>query len=340
MKILEQVNLADFSTMRLGGNAAFACEVSSKDDVKEALAWAREQQLEFCMVGSGSNIIWRDEGFQGLLIVNRLMRFEIIDNDATNFFVTVGSGENWDSVVERTVTAGLSGIEALSLIPGTSGATPVQNVGAYGQDISQTLVSLEAYDTATEEFVVLMNRDCDFGYRTSRFKTADKGRFLITELTFSLTKKDPEPPFYPPVTAYLEEYQLTPSPLSIRTAVIAIRSSKLPDPNEVSNNGSFFANPIISSSEFKVIENIYPSVPHWEVENGIKVSGAWLIEQAGYKDYHDKETGMATWHNQPLVLINENAKSSTDLMTFKQKIVDAVQQKFGITLEQEPEILP
>lgn len=340
MQILENVSLANYSTMRLGGLAAYSCEITSRADLLEALEWAEERLLPVQMIGGGSNIIWRDEGFQGLLIVNAIKRYEMFDQDEENTYLTVGGGEPWDSVVERSVQAGLSGIEALSLIPGTSGATPVQNVGAYGQDISQTLANLEAYDTESKEFVTLASYDCGFAYRSSRFKLNDKGRFFITAITLHLIRGNPLPPYYPAVSAYLGEHQLAASPANIRQAVIAIRSTKLPDPNAIGNTGSFFANPIINHELFLQLQTEYGQVPHWDTETGVKVSGAWLIEQAGYKDFHDTVTGMATWGSQPLVLVNEHATSTAGLLNFKQTIVDAVITKFGICLEQEPELLP
>lgn len=340
MKILEQVSLAGYSTMLLGGTAAFACEVDSKADLVEAVRWAKERQVVYRVIGSGSNIIWRDEGFDGLLIINQIQHFELSAQLDNTVYLTVGGGENWDSVVARSVEAGLSGIEALSLIPGTCGATPVQNVGAYGQEVSQTLVHVEAYDSVNSEFVLIPNAECGFGYRSSRFKTADKGRFLITEVRFRLTKNNPQPPFYPPVTAYLAELGLEPTTATIRQAVITIRSAKLPDPAVIGNTGSFFANPIITADHFASLQAKYHDIPHWIIDSGVKVSGAWLIERAGFKNYHDDATGMATWGNQPLVIVNESAHSTAALLQFKQKIVTAVEAMFGIRLEQEPELLP
>lgn len=342
MNILQSVPLADHSTMRLGGTAAHAVEVHDRTELTEAVAWAEAEQLPVMMIGSGSNIIWRDEGFSGLLIINKIERFELFAEDETNVYVTIGAGENWDSVIARTVEAGATGIEALSLIPGTAGGTPVQNVGAYGQEIAHTLVSVEAYDTATKSFVNIPAMDCAFGYRTSRFKTTDKGRFFITALTLHLTYGNPEPPFYGSVQQYFESHNITEvTPKVLRDAVIDIRSHKLPDPAKVANNGSFFANPIVDPGVLAQISADFENVPHWETADGrVKIPAAWLIEQVGFKDVHDAETGMGTWPNQPLVLVNEHATSTAQLLAFKQKIVDAVTAKFDITLEQEPEILP
>lgn len=328
--------------MRLGGQAACMAEVHSRTELTQALAWAAQSGLPVIMIGGGSNIVWRDEGFNGLLLVNKMMRYELMDEDGTNVYLTIGAGEPWDSVVARSVAAGLTGIEALSLIPGSAGATPVQNVGAYGQEIANVLVSVEAYDTQTRSFLNIPASECAFGYRTSRFKTTDRGRFYITALTLHLTRGNPEPPFYAGVQQYFDQHGITHiTPAALRSAVVDIRSHRLPDPAKIANNGSFFANPILSQGIFAQIRAMYDEVPHWPIDDArVKLSAAWLIEQAGFKDYHDAETGMATWPTQPLVFVNEHAQSTADLLRFKEKIINAVQAKFGVTLEQEPELLP
>lgn len=342
MTIQQNVSLANHSTMRLGGIAAYLTEVTSRREVEEAVAWAEEHQLPLMMIGDGSNIIWKDEGFNGLIVVNKIKRYEELQEDDENYYVTIGAGENWDQAVQRTVDKGASGIEFLSLIPGTAGATPVQNVGAYGQEIANVLVSVEAYDTSTKQFLNIPAVECGFGYRTSRFKTTDRGRFLITAITLHLSLTTPQPPFYQALERYFAEHpSSTYTPQVIREAVIAIRQSKLPDPAIVANNGSFFANPLIDEGTFAQLQADYPAIPHWPTADGrIKIPAAWLLEQAGFKDVHDTETGMGTWPQQPLVLVNEHAQTTAQLVTFKQKIITTVQQKFEITLEQEPELLP
>lgn len=341
MNILENVSLTAYSTMALGGTAAYLTEVATRMEVLEALSWAGERKLPAVMIGGGSNIVWGDDGFSGLVLVDKIMGYEAFEEDETNVYLTIGSGEPWDGVVERSVAAGLTGIEALSLIPGTAGATPIQNVGGYGQEISQTLTTVEAFDTQVGDFVVVPGSECGFSYRNSRFKGEDRGRFFITGLTLHLRKGNPSPPFYSSVQAYLEEHGVKEyTPVVIREAVIAIRTSKLPDPALVHNTGSFFANPIIAESQLFDLQQRFENLPHWPVEGGkAKLSAAWLIAEAGFKDYHDQETGMATWPKQPLVLVNEKAKSTADLLKFKQKIIDAVKAKFGITLVQEPELI-
>jgi UDP-N-acetylmuramate dehydrogenase len=342
MQILKDVPLGLHSTMRLGGKAAYATDVYSKDDIIEALDWANQKGLQTLMIGSGSNIIWRDEGFPGLLLVNKIKLYESYAEDEENYYISLGGGEIWDEVVAKTVAAGLSGIEALSLIPGTVGATPIQNVGAYGQEISQTLVSLEAYDTKTQQLVIIPASDCGFAYRTSRFKTDDHNRFLIIKIVLHLIRGSMQPPFYSSLQKYFDEHNLNDySPQVVRDAVVAIRRSKLPDPAQVANNGSFFANPIINEESLTQLINDHPDLSYWPQDNGqVKLSAAWLVEHAGFSNAHDTETGMATWPSQCLVLVNEHAKNTADLLNFKQKILTAVQQKFDVSLEQEPELLP
>lgn len=270
-----------------------------------------------------------------------MLGLDVQPHDDNSVFLTVGAGEDWDSVVERSVELGLSGIEQLSFIPGTAGATPVQNVGAYGREIADAFVSLQAYDTHHKKFVSIPKKDCMFGYRTSRFKTKDRGRYLITAITLFLTKTNPKPPFYASLEKHFAENNITEyTPRVVRDAVIAVRTSKLPDPDVVANNGSFFANPIIQAEQFSVLHEKFPELVNWALPDGtFKLSAAWLIEHAGFKDYHDDETGMATWDRQSLVLINEHAQTTEDLLKFKRKIVDKVNEVFGITLEQEPELI-
>ncbi len=341
MSITKDVPLSDHSTMRLGGNAAYFAEVTDQTQIPELVAAAKQQNVPVIMIGYGSNIVWGDSGFSGLVLANRIPGFEVQKLDDETAYVMIGAGENWDDVVARTVGLGYSGIAELSLIPGTAGATPIQNVGAYGTEISQTLLTVQAYDMQTDKFINLEANECEFGYRTSRFKTTDKNRFLITNITLMLRRDTPRPPYYDALATYFTENKIDKPSLShVRAAVIAIRSAKLPDPARVANNGSFFANPIIDSTKLTQLVADYPMMKYWRNEDDtIKLSAAWLIEQAGFKDVHDADTGMATWPTQPLVLVNESAKNTADLLAFKAKIVEAIQTKFGVTLQQEPELI-
>ncbi len=340
MNFQQNVPLSQYSTMRLGGNANYLTEIASVEELKQALAWADQHGLPAIMVGSGSNIVWRDEGYPGLVLINKITGFEVVD-DEMGTYLTVGSGENWDSVVQRAVELDLSGIECLSLIPGTAGATPVQNVGAYGQDISQTLVTLTLFDTSSKTMLTMSASDCQFSYRSSIFKN-NPGKFMITSITLMLRKDHILPPFYHSLENYLSGHGITDySPASIRQAVIDIRRSKLPDPSQVANCGSFFANPEIDKSALGLIEENYPGVSNWPSgTDKVKLSAAWLISKAGYADFYDQETGIATWPSQPLVFINKNAASTADLLAFAGKVQAKVKEMFGVDLILEPLLLP
>ncbi len=337
---LQNVPLSQHSTMRLGGPAKYLLEITKSEQIRPALEWADEQKCKIIMIGDGSNIIWNDQGFDGLVLVNKIMGFEIQEQEFESF-INIGAGENWDSAVARIVEAGLSGVEQLSLIPGTTGATPVQNVGAYGKEIADTLVCVEAYDTIEKQMKVIPKIECGFSYRKSRFNSQDKGRFLITSITLAVTKNPPMPPFYGTLQAYLSEHKITAyTPAVIRKAVIDIRNSKLPDPGKVANCGSFFANPIVDNARLQELVDKYPGLPHWDVDgSNVKLSAAWMLEQMGLKGYHEPNTGMAIWDKHSLVFVNEKAPNTMSLLAFRDAIIKKAEQKFGVTLKQEPELI-
>lgn len=343
MKLKQNISLATYSTMRLGGTARYVIDVTSTDVLLEALRFAKEQNLPVRMIGGGSNIIWRDEGFDGVLLVNNITLFEKILEDDQSATYKVGAGEVLDDIIARTTKFGLSGIETLSLIPGSVGATPVQNVEAYGQEISQTLVELEAYDSQTGEFTTLKNEECDFSYRSSRFKTRDNGRFFITYLVLKLRKTTLQPPYHQGLQTYVDQWGKTDySPAALREYVSDIRSQKLPDPSKVANNGSFFNNAIIPREQFDALYAEYPDIQHYPMPDGqVKIPARWLIENSGFSaGFQDQATGCGLWPKQALVVVNYTAKSTQDLETFAKMVTDAVHAKFGITLKQEPELLP
>jgi len=339
MKLLENVALKDYATMRLGGPARYFAVAKSREDIAEAAKWAAERHVPILVLGGGSNIIVRDGGFPGLVLLNHLEGFHVLSETSDGAVIRIGAGEKWDDVVERSVKKHLSGIEALSAIPGSAGATPVQNVGAYGQEIADTFIELEAYDLQTNDFVILKKADCGFGYRTSIFKPLDNRRYIITSITLGLFKDSPTPPFYPRLQKYLDEHKITEyTPHNIREAVIAIRARILPDPQKIPNTGSFFKNPIVGHWFVDEMKPHYPNMPYFEMPSGeVKIPAGWLLETAGLKGYSDY--GMRTYDQNALVFINENAHSYSDLATFRDEIINIVQQKFHIRLEQEPELI-
>ena len=342
MKIVmqEHVSLADYCTMKLGGEARYLCVVTSKEELADAVQWGGNQGLKILMLGGGSNIVFDADGFDGLVIIDEIKGFEVIgDNDQTTT-IKIGAGENWDGIVRRTVEMNLSGIEALSLIPGSTGGTPVQNVGAYGQEISQTLVSVDVYDALENSFVTLAKSELDLQYRSSNLKVpVEQRRYFIHSITLKLSKRMTiQRPLYDALEKYFianDIQNLTPQ--SVRDAVIAVRSSKLPDPAIIPNSGSFFANPIVNQEVYYSIKSNHPDVKAWPMGSGYKLAAGWLIEAAGLKDY--AAHGLKTYNKQALVIVNESAKSAADLMKFRDEIITKVQEKFGVTLEQEPELI-
>jgi len=240
------IPLKNYTTMKLGGPARFMAEVRTIEELTELCKVARAKQLPIVVIGGGSNIIANDDGFAGLVIRIRLPGFDIINDDINTTSIKVGAGENWDETVRKTVDMNLTGMEALSSIPGTVGASPVQNIGAYGQEVSETITSLEALDLTTNTIVTLTNEQCHFSYRNSIFRDSEKGRYIITSVTFTLSKNTPQPPFYEAVQTYFDTHSISLfTPQAVRDAVVAIRSEKLPDPVVLPNCGSFFKNAIV-----------------------------------------------------------------------------------------------
>ncbi len=342
MQIQKNVSLASFSTMRLGGKAAFLVEISSEEELLEAIKYSKEYKLPTHVIGSGSNSVFSAKGYNGLVIVNAVDGIEeTVGEDG--LLLSVGAGVNWDRLVEYTVEKGYSDIALLSLIPGTTGAAPVQNIGAYGQQVSDSVISVRAYDSKSGDFVTLSKDECMFSYRHSRFNTVDKSRFIITSVKMRFSRRSESAPFYADVATYFEVHNINQesvSPANLREAVSTVRVIKLPDPSTVANCGSFFKNPVVSADVFNQLQANFPELKSHQTDDGnLKLYGAQLIDLCGLKDFHDSSTGMATWKNQALVLINESAKSTDDLISFKEKVVQAVEEKFGITLIQEPEFI-
>lgn len=339
MQTQNSVPLSALTTMRLGGLAQRVVTVTSADELKEVVVASLASGQKFFILGGGSNVIARDEEFHGTIILNRIPGFEVIDETDATTTIRIGGGENWDETVARTVELNLSGIEAMSAIPGTVGATPVQNVGAYGQEIADTLTELQALDAKTMEFVTLTKADCNFTYRNSIFKDPARRHHIIVSITLSLAKTEMKPPFYTSLQNYFDQHDITDySPASVREAVVAIRANKLPDPSRIANTGSFFKNPIVDVATATALAEKYPDMPQFPMPNiGMKLAAGWLIEQAGLKGYANH--GMKTYENNALVLVNESASSYDNLHDFQAEIVDKIQSVFGVTLEQEPELL-
>lgn len=332
MKIRENIPISTLTTMRLGGAARYVINIEKVDDVAEAYKFAEEKKLPTYVLGSGSNIIGRDGGFEGVILICGLKGMGVAREEADDIMQLYSySGELLDDFVTYSTKMGFSGMEALSAIPGTVGAAPVQNVGAYGQDIAQTLVEVEAYDTKTQKLITLPKDKLKLSYRHSIFNHGeDVGRYFITKITVELHRGHLTPPFYNSLQAYIDKNSIIDfSPDSIRKCVRAVREEKLPDPEHIASSGSFFKNVYLRPEEVAGAEAA--GIPVWD---GGKVPSGWLIEHAGLKGqtFH----GMRVSDKAALVLINDSAKSYADLAAARAEIIAIIKEKFGFTLEQEP----
>lgn len=339
MQVQQDVSLRRYCTIRLGGSAKYFVEIKNKDELVDALEFANKNRLRHLVIGDGANIVFMDDGFDGIVIKNSILGFDVIEENDISKTIKVGAGENWDNVVKKTCDMSLSGIEALSAIPGTAGAAPVQNIGAYGQELADTFIDLEAYDTKTKEFVTLEKVDCDFGYRTSIFKASEIGRYIIISITIRLTTKTMKPPFYNSLQKYLDENSINDfRPSNIRTAVTEIRKSKLPDPKLIANSGSFFQNPIVDKTQAAELLAKFSEIPQYPTKDGkVKIPAGWLIENAGLKGMHSKH--FATYNLHALVITHDGHGNSKELEEFIAQIRDKVKSKFDINLSPEPQLI-
>lgn len=330
-----QVRLADYTTMRVGGPAEAFVAVSSAHELAAACAWAAQQHLPVVVLGEGSNMVVDDHPLHLLALKLELPGFEVLREDDQHVTLRVGGGEHWDDVVRRTVEQGWCGLELLSMIPGTAGAAPVQNAGAYGAETADTLVELEAYDMAAATFVTFAKADCDFRYRSSRFREADTGRYVITSVTFTLRKGRPDAPTYQPVIRYLEERAIAaPTAGQIREAVMSIRGRILPDPAHVPNTGSFFKNPIVNAETYDRLVHEYADISAFPYGENFKLSAGWLLDQCGFKG--SEHFGLKIWDHHALVITNPHHADFAHLMQLVELMRSTVKQRFGIELEQEP----
>lgn len=331
----KNVSLKPYTTFKIGGKARYYTEINSKSDLVKASQFAEEQNLPLLVIGGGSNVLMQDEVINAVVI--RLTNTAVaITVDSEKVFVMSGAGKNWDELVEEMVSKGYQGIECLSGIPGTVGAAPIQNIGAYGQEIKDTFHSLEAFDRHTQKFVTFMSNDCKFGYRDSVFKSEkNKGRYIVYSVTLMLNTNAAPSCRYESLEGYLDEHSITnPTLLEARQAVLFVRESKLENPNKVYNSGSFFKNPVVTQKTIEKLQKVYPTIPFFPYKNKMKLSAGWLIDNAGWKGKSYKNVGVSSKH--ALVLINPEGKgTAAQIKELAGKIQDDVREKFGVDLEPE-----
>lgn len=339
MNIKENVILAPYTTFRIGGPARYFCEVTSIDELREALEFSKKNGLRFFILGGGSNILISDEGFNGLVVKMGIKGLEFKD-EGNYSTLSVGAGEDWDGVVATAVGRNLGGIENLSLIPGTAGAAVYQNIGAYGVELKDVLESAEVLDTNSGEIKVFYNKDCGFEYRDSIFKHKEgtnlKDCRIILRVNLRLYKNQEAKSDYPDLAKTFEGKK--PSMSEVRNAVIKIRRNKLPYPNEVSNAGSFFKNPVVAKDYFEKITIDHPDLKGFKLGGGmIKLSAAQLIEKCGWKGKICGNVGVSEKHS--LVLVNHGNGTSKEITDLANEIKQTVGDQFKIDLEPEIEVI-
>lgn len=337
LEIREDVDLTELNTLRIRAFARYFVAACSLSELQQARLWAREQRVDCVLIGGGSNVVLAGD-VAGLVIAIMIpgRRWqEITDDQAT---LVLGAGENWHESVLYAASSGYRGIENLALIPGSAGAAPVQNIGAYGVELKDTLAYVRALDWQTGQLVTFTGNECRFAYRDSLFKQ-DPGHYVIVDVALTLTRSRPLSLGYGELSEYFStaEHADTLTPLSVAEGVMAIRRRKLPDPAVLPNAGSFFKNPVVTESGWESLKHRYPGVVAFPVPEGIKLAAGWLIDQCGWKGFRDEHVGVHS--HQALVLVNHGGGSGQDVLALAQRIREDVAQTFGVSLEMEPRVI-
>lgn len=333
MNIQKNVSLEEFNTFGINKKAKYFTEATTDQDVINALNEAEKLGAPIFALGGGSNILLTQD-LEALVIKINIKKIQPIKEDEDHIWVRVGAGEIWHDLVLHAISSNWAGIENLSLIPGTVGASPMQNIGAYGVEMKEVFDSLEAVNIQSREIETFNYDQCEFGYRESIFKNKFKGKYIITHVLFRLNKKPVFNVSYGAIQATLDQMGVTDLSLNaVSKAVINIRQSKLPDPKVVGNAGSFFKNPTIEKNQFQDLRQAYPEIPGFENETGVKIPAAWLLEKAGWKGKTFGEIGVH--HQQPLVLVNFGKGDGEAIKALSRDIQRDIQEKFGILLQPE-----
>lgn len=340
MELQELVPLAPLTTIGIGGPARFFFRAESADDVLRALAWAGEHGQEVFILGGGSNLLISDDGFHGVVIHADLRGITVESEDAGYVMVKAAAGEPWDAFVKMAVDNGWAGIECLSGIPGSTGATPIQNVGAYGQDVSETVARVDALDRTSGRTRSFTSEECRFGYRASLFKNHEPGRYVVLSVTFRLTRNGSATIRYPELQNVVDELGVSTANLrGVREAVIAIRKRKgmVLDPTDpdTRSDGSFFMNPILTAAQYQEFARRTPDAPHFPSGGDVKLSAAWLIEHSGFhKGFTHGNVGLSTKHS--LAVVNRGGGTATEVLELVRMIQSRVREAYGVEMHPEP----
>ncbi len=338
MNINKNYDLSKLNTFGIAAKAKFFVEVHNEAEFKELLDSTEFKNNQRLFLGGGSNVLFTKD-FDGLVILNKLKGIEILKEDSESVVIKCLGGEIWHDLVVFAVERGLWGIENLSLIPGTVGAAPMQNIGAYGAELKNVIENVEAFDIATGEKKIFSKEECNFGYRDSVFKNKLKDKYFISAITLKLSKKEKKNLTYKVLTDHLESNNIeVKNSKHISDAVADIRRSKLPDPKVIGNAGSFFKNVFITAAELNKLQKKYPDAPFFKEEDEVvKIPAAWLIEKAGWKG---KKVGNTGVHDkQALVLVNHGGAEGEEILALANRIISDVKEKFGLTLVPEVNLI-
>jgi UDP-N-acetylmuramate dehydrogenase len=338
MNLSQNISLKPFNTFGINVSSRFFSTFSSIEELNAVLEFSEKEKLNWLIIGGGSNLLFTKD-FDGIILKNELDGIELINEDDNYYFVKAAAGVGWHNFVLHCIENNYGGIENLSLIPGSVGAAPLQNIGAYGVELKDVFYELDAFNITTKAIEKFSLNDCAFGYRESIFKRELKGKYIVVSVTFRLTKQPVFNTKYGAIEQELEKMGRTELSIkNISNAVINIRSSKLPNPKEIGNAGSFFKNPVIDAELYAKLISFYPTIPIYPAPNSkYKLAAGWLIEQCGWKGYRKQDAGC---HNkQALVLVNYANASGKEIYDLSSQIVASVQQKFGVELEREVNII-
>ena len=333
MEISENSSLQNLHSFGCNEKANYFAKIGSMETIEKSIQWAKEKNIPYLILGAGSNILFT-KTFEGLVLKMEIMGIKKLKETASEVFLEVGAGENWHHFVIYCVQKGWGGVENLSLIPGTVGAAPIQNIGAYGVEAKDAIASVTAYDTQSAQFITLQNSDCAFAYRTSLFKK-DTSRYIISSVQFVLQKQPIFRTEYGAIKEVLhQKNNKQPSLEAISSAVIQIRSEKLPDPKKLGNAGSFFKNPTIAKDLFEVLVAKYPKMIAYPItDDTYKIAAGWLIEACGWKGIQKGSVGC--YEKQSLVIVHYNNGPGMEIYNFSEEIIQSVLTKFEILLERE-----
>jgi UDP-N-acetylmuramate dehydrogenase len=333
LEILQNISLLPYNTFRIDVKAKYFVEINSTEDLRLLVSTDEFKSNAKFVLGGGSNLLLTKD-YDGIVIRLAIKGIKVCE-EGEDVYVEAGAAENWNDFVQFNVNKGYAGLENLSLIPGTVGASPIQNIGAYGVEMKDCFFSLEAFELSTAVLKKFTKEQCEFGYRESVFKNKLKGQYIITSVVFKLSKKPSLTLHYGAIEDELKKRNIqNPSIVDVAKVVSEIRVSKLPDPSTIGNSGSFFKNPIVTESSFKAMQEKFPDIVNYPAGEGfVKLAAGWLIEQCGWKGKRIGNVG--TWKNQALVIVNHGNASGKEVFDFSELIINSVFERFGVSLERE-----